>query len=64
MPKGCLRYKDVWVAPGSNLYMALTMANKDAGAKLAALLYKECEERAKALAEKGEKLSWRYYTND
>lgn len=45
MHRNCIKYKDVWAAPGSNLHAALT----EKKAELAAKLYKECQEREATL---------------
>jgi hypothetical protein len=45
MNRRCIRYKDTWAAPGSQLHAALTDGNK----KLAERIYLQCEEDAKKL---------------
>jgi hypothetical protein len=49
--KNHIKYKDVWVAPGSKTHDALTSNDKDAPA-LALSLYKAAIEMEKRLLEK------------
>lgn len=43
MPKNCIKYKDVWAAPNSDLFKAI----KEGDMEKAAKIYKECQDRAK-----------------
>jgi hypothetical protein len=46
--RNCIRYKDVWAAPGSTLHKALTDKDMD----LAERTYQQCQKEANALEEK------------